>query len=76
MCGIVQDRQFSVLSTSELLNIDALVSQGMGATLDPCRYHGDMEKNCTCSANVVARYQKRISGPLFDALTPLSMSHG
>jgi magnesium chelatase family protein len=32
----------------------------------PCGYHGDSEKNCTCSANVVARYQKRISGPLLD----------
>jgi magnesium chelatase family protein len=31
-----------------------------------CGYHGDAEKNCTCSANVVARYQKRISGPLLD----------
>jgi magnesium chelatase family protein len=34
----------------------------------PCGYHGDSEKNCTCSANVVARYQKRISGPLLDRI--------
>jgi magnesium chelatase family protein len=32
----------------------------------PCGYFQDAEKNCTCSANVVARYQKRISGPLLD----------
>jgi magnesium chelatase family protein len=32
----------------------------------PCGYFQDSEKNCTCSANVVARYQKRISGPLLD----------
>jgi magnesium chelatase family protein len=34
----------------------------------PCGYHGDAEKSCTCSANVVARYQKRISGPLLDRI--------
>src|SRR5262245_57840376 len=34
----------------------------------PCGYHGDSEKNCTCSANVVARYQKRIRGPLLDRI--------
>jgi len=32
----------------------------------PCAYRGDSEQNCTCSASVVARYQKRISGPLLD----------
>ena len=34
----------------------------------PYGYHGDSEKSCTCSANVVARYQKRISGPLLDRI--------
>jgi|SRR6266496_4973890 magnesium chelatase family protein len=34
----------------------------------PCGYHGDSEKSCTCSANVVARYQKRIFGPPFDRI--------
>src|SRR6476660_7299812 len=34
----------------------------------PCGYHGDAEKTCTCSAAVVARYQKRISGPLLDRI--------
>ena len=34
----------------------------------PCGYHGNAEKNCTCSANVVARYQKRISGQLLDRI--------
>jgi magnesium chelatase family protein len=34
----------------------------------PCGYHGDSEKNCTCSANIVARYQKRILRPLLDRI--------
>jgi predicted ATPase with chaperone activity len=34
----------------------------------PCGYWQDSEKNCTCSPAVIARYQKRISGPLFDRI--------
>src|SRR5262249_26474175 len=34
----------------------------------PCGWHQDPEKSCTCSPSVVARYQKRISGPLLDRI--------
>jgi magnesium chelatase family protein len=34
----------------------------------PCGYHGDPVRECTCSANAIARYQKRISGPLLDRI--------
>ena len=32
----------------------------------PCGYFGDATRECTCSPGVIARYQKRISGPLLD----------
>lgn len=32
----------------------------------PCGYWGDPTRECTCSPQAVARYQKRISGPLLD----------
>jgi magnesium chelatase family protein len=32
----------------------------------PCGYYGDPFKACTCSPGLVARYQKRISGPFID----------
>ena len=32
----------------------------------PCGFHTHPRKECTCSASTVARYQKRISGPLLD----------
>ena len=32
----------------------------------PCGFHTHPVKECTCSASTVARYQKRISGPLMD----------
>jgi len=34
----------------------------------PCGYWGDGEKECTCSAHEVFRYQKKISGPLLDRI--------
>ena len=34
----------------------------------PCGYSGDPVKECTCSPSAVARYQRRISGPLLDRI--------
>lgn len=34
----------------------------------PCGWYGDPERRCTCTPSMVARYQKRISGPLLDRL--------
>ncbi|GCE24623.1 Fis family transcriptional regulator [Dictyobacter alpinus] len=34
----------------------------------PCGYYGDPVRECSCSATAIARYQKRISGPLLDRI--------
>ena len=34
----------------------------------PCGYYGDPVRECTCSAAMVARYHRRISGPLLDRI--------
>nr|HET6903929.1 YifB family Mg chelatase-like AAA ATPase [Ktedonobacteraceae bacterium] len=34
----------------------------------PCGYYGDLVKECSCSSTAIARYQKRISGPLLDRI--------
>jgi len=34
----------------------------------PCGYLTDPTKQCTCSATTIARYQKKISGPLLDRI--------
>ncbi len=34
----------------------------------PCGYYGDLIKPCTCAPSTVAKYQKRISGPLLDRI--------
>jgi len=32
----------------------------------PCGFYSDPHRNCTCSPSAVARYQRRISGPMLD----------
>ncbi|MDE2125173.1 MAG: YifB family Mg chelatase-like AAA ATPase [Armatimonadetes bacterium] len=34
----------------------------------PCGYYGDAFRQCICSQGAVAKYQKRISGPLLDRI--------
>ena len=34
----------------------------------PCGYFGDVYRQCTCTSGNVAKYQKRISGPLLDRI--------
>jgi magnesium chelatase family protein len=34
----------------------------------PCGYYSDPVKECTCPAGAIAKYQRRISGPLLDRI--------
>lgn len=34
----------------------------------PCGFYGDPVRECTCSVTAIARYQKRMSGPLLDRI--------
>lgn len=34
----------------------------------PCGYYGDTARECSCSATMVSKYQKRISGPMLDRM--------
>ncbi len=34
----------------------------------PCGYYGDVFRQCTCAPSLVAKYQKKISGPLLDRI--------
>ncbi len=46
-----------------------LGSHGKKATqVCPCGFAGDPRKACTCSPGTVAKYQRRLSGPLLDRI--------
>ncbi|MBI2939029.1 MAG: YifB family Mg chelatase-like AAA ATPase, partial [Chloroflexi bacterium] len=34
----------------------------------PCGFYGDTQRACTCSDGMIAKYQKRLSGPLLDRI--------
>jgi magnesium chelatase family protein len=34
----------------------------------PCGYYGDSNRTCSCGAGEVAKYQRRVSGPLLDRI--------
>ncbi|MFH1890535.1 MAG: YifB family Mg chelatase-like AAA ATPase [Candidatus Kuenenbacteria bacterium] len=34
----------------------------------PCGYYSDPDRNCTCNAGQIIKYQKKISGPLLDRI--------
>jgi magnesium chelatase family protein len=34
----------------------------------PCGYYGDTARTCTCTPNMITRYQAKISGPLLDRI--------
>lgn len=34
----------------------------------PCGYYGDSLRQCTCSPNLIERYQSKLSGPLLDRI--------
>lgn len=34
----------------------------------PCGFFGDETRNCTCTAYMITKYQKRISGPILDRI--------
>jgi magnesium chelatase family protein len=64
----LEDRVVTISRASGTLTFPANFILVAAMNPCPCGYAGDAEKNCTCSAAVVARYQKRISGPLLDRI--------
>lgn len=64
----LEDRVVTISRASGSLTFPANFIMVAAMNPCPCGWHGDIEKQCTCSASVVTRYQKRISGPLLDRI--------
>ena len=64
----LEDRIVSISRSAGSLTYPANFTLIASMNPCPCGYHGDAEKECSCSPTMVTRYQKRISGPLLDRI--------
>ncbi|HKS91163.1 MAG TPA: YifB family Mg chelatase-like AAA ATPase, partial [Tepidiformaceae bacterium] len=64
----LEDRVVSISRARQSVAFPA--SFTLVAALNPCScgYYGDPERDCSCPPQQVARYQRRISGPLLDRI--------
>lgn len=64
----LEDRVVTITRAAGTLTFPANFTLVASMNPCPCGYHGDPVKECTCSSTTVARYQKKISGPLLDRM--------
>ncbi|MFQ5575695.1 MAG: YifB family Mg chelatase-like AAA ATPase [Anaerolineae bacterium] len=64
----LEDKIVSISRSAGSLTYPANFTLVASANPCPCGYYSDPEKVCTCSASMVSRYQKRISGPFLDRI--------
>ncbi|MFH1749978.1 MAG: YifB family Mg chelatase-like AAA ATPase, partial [bacterium] len=64
----LEDRVVTISRASGTLQFPADFTMVAAMNPCPCGYFGDQEKDCICTANQIAKYRKKISGPLLDRI--------
>ena len=64
----LEDRRISIARASGTISFPANVTLVAAMNPCPCGFYGDPVRECRCAPSAVARYQKRISGPLLDRI--------
>jgi magnesium chelatase family protein len=64
----LEDRQVTLARAAGTVTFPANFTLIAAMNPCPCGYLGDPVHACRCSAGAIARYQKRISGPLLDRI--------
>jgi magnesium chelatase family protein len=64
----LEDRIVTISRASGSLTFPANFMLVSSMNRCPCGWYGDERRECTCSMNMIQRYQKRISGPLMDRI--------
>ncbi len=64
----MEDGSITISRSREHVNYPARFMLVASANPCPCGYLGDSHRNCTCSPREVARYRKRVSGPILDRI--------
>lgn len=66
--GPIETGMVHIARTRNSLRFPASFSLVAAMNPCPCGFYGDAEKECSCSAYDVVRYQKKISGPFLDRI--------
>jgi len=64
----IEDRSVTISRARQAVAFPANFSLIAAMNPCPCGYLGDPARECVCGSQVVARYQRRISGPLLDRI--------
>jgi magnesium chelatase family protein len=64
----IEDKIVTISRARGSLTFPANFLLAMAMNPCPCGYYGDTLKACTCSPQMIARYQGRLSGPLLDRI--------
>jgi magnesium chelatase family protein len=64
----LEDRRVTIARASGSVSFPANVTLVAAMNPCPCGFFGDPQRECRCAPSAVARYQKRISGPLLDRI--------
>ncbi len=64
----LEDRRVTIARASGTISFPANVTLVAAMNPCPCGFFGDPVRDCRCAPSAVARYQKRISGPLLDRI--------
>jgi len=64
----LEDRQVTLARAAGTLTFPASFMLVAAMNPCPCGFHGDPVRACRCAPSAVARYQKRLSGPLLDRI--------
>ena len=64
----LEDKQVTISRAQGSLTFPANFQLVAAMNPCPCGYYGDPVKECTCSNQIITRYQKRISGPMLDRI--------
>jgi len=64
----LEDKVVSISRASGSMTFPANVMLVAAMNPCPCGYHGDRERACICSSIQIARYTRKISGPLLDRI--------
>jgi len=64
----LEDGSITISRSREHVSYPARFMLVASANPCPCGYLGDPHRNCTCSPREVARYRKRVSGPILDRI--------